>query len=153
MRQGPHDQIVGRQRLRALAARPLDLGAANRGVQRAGDFSAVGRPIIDPFTQQPFPGNIIPASRMSAAGINAANLYPRENTSVGSANYVSSPEGERDSIQFTIKTDFNGLTAGEAADKRMFATATLLPDQDVLLVGGYGPSVQASSRAWLIHVP
>lgn len=76
--------------------------------ERAGDFSALGRPIIDPFTQRPFPGNIIPASRMSAAGLNAADLYPRANTSLGSANYVSSPEGERDAIQFTIKTDFNG---------------------------------------------
>ena len=48
--------------------------------ERAGDFSAFGRPIIDPFTQQPFPGNIIPASRMSAAGLNTADLYPRANT-------------------------------------------------------------------------
>ncbi|AMY12182.1 Outer membrane receptor for ferrienterochelin and colicins [Luteitalea pratensis] len=77
--------------------------------ERAGDFSTFGRPIIDPFTQQPFPGNMIPASRMSAAGLNTADLYPRANTSgSGSANYVSSPEGRRDAIQFTIKTDHNG---------------------------------------------
>jgi hypothetical protein len=76
--------------------------------ERAGDFSALGRPIIDPFTQRPFPGNIIPASRMSAAGLAAADLYPRANTTGRSANYVSSPEGRRDAIQFTIKTDHHG---------------------------------------------
>ncbi len=77
--------------------------------ERAGDFSALGRPIIDPFTQRPFPGNVIPASRMSAAGRATADLYPRANTSgQGSANYVSSPEGQRDAIQFTIKTDHHG---------------------------------------------
>ncbi len=76
---------------------------------RAGDFSALGRPIIDPFTQQPFPGNVIPASRISAAGRAAADLYPRANTDdFGSANHVSSPEGQRDAIQLTIKTDHHG---------------------------------------------
>ena len=77
--------------------------------ERAGDFSTLGRPIIDPFTQRPFPGNIIPASRMSAAGRATADLYPRANSSdFGSANHVSSPEGRRDAIQFTIKTDHHG---------------------------------------------
>ncbi len=76
--------------------------------ERAGDFSALGRPIVDPFTQQPFPGNVIPASRMSAAGLAAAGLYPRANTADhGSANFVSSPAGERNAIQFTVKTDVN----------------------------------------------
>ena len=76
--------------------------------EHAGDFSAFGRPIVDPFTQQPFPGNLIPASRMSAAGLSTAALYPRANSTGGAANYVSSPEGRRDAIQFTIKTDHHG---------------------------------------------
>ncbi|MGH9629736.1 MAG: carboxypeptidase regulatory-like domain-containing protein, partial [Bryobacteraceae bacterium] len=32
---------------------------------RRGDFSAVTRPVIDPLTQEPFPGNQIPAARLS----------------------------------------------------------------------------------------
>jgi hypothetical protein len=77
--------------------------------ERAGDFSALSRPIIDPFTQRPFPGNVIPASRISASGRAVADLYPRANTSsYGSANHVAAPEGQRDAIQFTIKTDHHG---------------------------------------------
>ncbi len=34
---------------------------------KQGDFSALGRAIIDPLTKSPFPGNMIPASRFSAA--------------------------------------------------------------------------------------
>ncbi len=77
--------------------------------ERIGDFSALGLPIVDPFTQRPFPGNVIPASRISPAGRAAADLYPRANTDdFGSANHVASPEGRRDAIQFTIKTDHHG---------------------------------------------
>src|SRR5690242_9047323 len=40
--------------------------------ERAGDFSAAGVTVRDPFTGQPFAGNVIPASRFSAAGVAAA---------------------------------------------------------------------------------
>ena len=42
---------------------------------RQGDFSAVATPIRDPLTGQPFPGNIIPASRITADGRAIANVY------------------------------------------------------------------------------
>jgi len=94
----------------AIRAREAEtrLGRVPTDAERAGDFSGLGRPVIDPFTQRPFPGNVIPASRISAAGLAAANLYPRANRASDTANFVSSPEGERDAIQFTIKTDHHG---------------------------------------------
>ena len=94
----------------AIRAREAEtrLGRVPTDAERAGDFSGLGRPIFDPFTQQPFPGNVIPASRMSAAGLAAAALYPRANRASDTANFVSSPEGERDAVQFTIKTDHHG---------------------------------------------
>ena len=42
----------------------------------AGDFAVLGRNIIDPSTGNPFPGNIIPQSRISAPGQFLAKLYP-----------------------------------------------------------------------------
>lgn len=55
-------------------------------LQRKGDFSqtttttGVLIPIIDPSTGKQFPGNIIPASRFSAAGEAMMNLFPLPNT-------------------------------------------------------------------------
>jgi hypothetical protein len=74
-------------------------------LERAGDFSASGLTVRDPFTGLPFPGNVIPASRMSAAGVAAANLYPQPNRGNAQTNFVSSPLADRRAVQFTIKTD------------------------------------------------
>ena len=73
--------------------------------ERAGDFSASGVTVRDPFTGLPFPGNVIPASRMSAAALASANLYPLPNRSDPQTNFVSSPLTDRTAVQFTIKTD------------------------------------------------
>jgi hypothetical protein len=42
---------------------------------RNGDFSALSTPIRDPLTGQPFPGNRIPAGRITTDGRAFANLY------------------------------------------------------------------------------
>ncbi len=62
-------------------------------------------PIRDPFTGQPFPGNVIPPSRLSDAGQAAASLYPAPNNADPQTNFVASPLAERTAFQFTVKTD------------------------------------------------
>jgi hypothetical protein len=74
-------------------------------LERAGDFSQSGVTIRDPFTGQPFPGNVIPSNRLSAAGVRAANLYPLPNRNDPLTNFVSSPLADRQAVQFTVKTD------------------------------------------------
>ena len=73
--------------------------------ERAGDFRASGVTVRDPFTGQPFADNLIPASRLSAAGLAVANLYPRPNVPGAQTNFASSPLANRAAAQFTIKTD------------------------------------------------
>jgi hypothetical protein len=73
--------------------------------ERAGDFTASGVIVRDPFTGQPFGGNVIPASRLSAAGLAVANLYPLPNVPGSQTNFASSPLANRKAAQFTIKTD------------------------------------------------
>lgn len=61
--------------------------------QRAGDFTqtAAGAPftgtIMDPTTNQPFPGNIIPANRITSQTKAILNYYPRVNTPGQIFNY------------------------------------------------------------------
>jgi hypothetical protein len=42
---------------------------------------------------------------------------------------------------------------GELNDTREFATASLLPDGEVLILGGYNDQIQTSASAWLVRVP
>jgi hypothetical protein len=85
---------------------------------RRGDFSELlnpnngfftgARPIIDPLTGQPFPGNIIPANRLSPNGIAILNLYPtptpgfRQRTD----NLIQTSENPRDQRKDTIRLDY-----------------------------------------------
>src|SRR5262249_16547156 len=58
-------------------------------LQRRGDFSqardAFGRPvqIVDPLTGQPFPGNVIPAARISPQAAALLRSYPAPNLDAG----------------------------------------------------------------------
>ncbi len=73
--------------------------------ERAGDFSASAAGVRDPLTGAPFPGNMMPSSRLSAAGVAAAGLYPLPNRTDAVTNFVSSPIAQRRAIQLTGKTD------------------------------------------------
>ncbi|HZQ52317.1 MAG TPA: carboxypeptidase regulatory-like domain-containing protein [Bryobacteraceae bacterium] len=76
--------------------------------ERRGDFSKAGVNIFDPFSTAPnptpgtnanyirtqFPGNIIPASRLSPVGMAIINAYPAPNTGSADAvtnNFIASP--------------------------------------------------------------
>jgi hypothetical protein len=80
--------------------------------ERAGDLSASGLTVVDPFTGEPFAGNRIPASRIDPTGARIAALYPLPNRdgSDGS-NFVSSPVGPNDTWQVTLKTDHRAASA------------------------------------------
>ena len=83
--------------------------------ERGGDFSASAVGVRDPFTGAGFPGNRIPSSRLSAAGVAALALYPLPNRTDPVANFVSSPIADRRAIQVTGKTDHTmapGTTLG-----------------------------------------
>jgi hypothetical protein len=80
---------------------------------RAGDFSEVNRVIYDPVTHLPFPGNVIPASRLDpVARAMLAQIIPEANTggTVGSNgqtinNYLINPTLERLDNQIDLKVD------------------------------------------------
>jgi|KBSMisStandDraft_5_1062788.scaffolds.fasta_scaffold06351_3 hypothetical protein len=62
-------------------------------LERGGDFSqsvdASGHPltIVDPLTGQPFPGNVIPGSRISPQAASLLGYYPRPNLLSGGYNF------------------------------------------------------------------
>ncbi len=78
--------------------------------ERAGDFSFLTKPILDPTTGQPFPGNVIPPNRIDPAATALLELMPLPNISGAGAranNYVSSPESTNNYDQFIARLDHN----------------------------------------------
>ena len=73
--------------------------------ERAGDFSAVSTPIIDPSTGKPFPGNQIPASMLNPSSLQLLSLFPLPNQAGSSPlNYhnVTTVTSETDDINVRL---------------------------------------------------
>jgi hypothetical protein len=85
---------------------------------RTGDFSELLDPnntfyngtrvIIDPLTGQPFPGNIIPADRLSPNGMGMLNAYPLPTPGFrqGSANAFIQSDNPQDQRKDNIRLDY-----------------------------------------------
>jgi hypothetical protein len=75
---------------------------------RTGNFSDLTTPIIDPLTKAPFPGNVIPASRLDPNALILANpnlILPLPTTSNDFyAQSVSTPTNVREEI---LRVDYN----------------------------------------------
>ncbi len=80
--------------------------------EKKGDFSGLTRngtfrAITDPLTGQPFPGNIIPANRISPVGQKLMNYFPTADTQVdnGNNNFSMTDLLPNSAYQFTTKAD------------------------------------------------
>lgn len=103
---------------------PIKATAAGRTVtmptelERRGDYSQsvdqngtrIG--VVDPVTRVPFPGNVIPASRLDSNGLAMLKIFPLPNffddrISAGRYNYVFNSESSQPQRLGTLKMDFN----------------------------------------------
>jgi hypothetical protein len=77
-------------------------------LQVSGNFSQTpGVTIKNPYTGQPFQGNIIPASMIDPVGAKIAGLYPTPNIAGGTTqDFVSSPSQVDNRDQFTGRFDY-----------------------------------------------
>ena len=76
-------------------------------LMRQGNFSEITTPIRDPRTGQPFPGNIIPTSRLSPTSLELLQYYPDANLP-GTANNFQGPSTFNDNVdQFLGRVDQN----------------------------------------------
>ena len=113
-------------------------------LERSGDFSRSSLYAIDPFTQQPFPGNAIPQNRLDPVGRAIAALYPLPNRSVPNQNYVSSPAlGDRDD-HFDVRVDHSLGASDDLSFRYSFADRTLFEPfsaSALVAVPGFGNNV------------
>ena len=76
--------------------------------QRAGDYSGTSITLKDPATGAPFPGNVIPTSRIDPNAAKYAAIYPALNfhDAIGD-NYFANSPGSNHTHQWTLKMDHN----------------------------------------------
>ena len=112
--------------------------------ERSGDFSSDPQPPINPFTQQPFPGNKIPSAFLNPVGVAIAALYPLPNRAVPGQNFVSSPtERDRDD-HFDVRLDHQLARGSDLAFRYSFADRSLFEPftgPGFSAVPGYGDNV------------
>jgi hypothetical protein len=81
------------------------LATVPTAAERGGDLSALGTPVVDPYTQAPFPGNRIPASTIDPLAIKVLAMYPLPNLPGTVGNYLAQPIGQDNTWQFNGRLD------------------------------------------------
>ncbi len=81
------------------------LAAVATDRMRAGDFSELSTVIRDPYTRLPFPGNVIPASRLSPEAQRLLAYIPQADRAGLASNYFGTTSVEEDENQFFLRLD------------------------------------------------
>jgi hypothetical protein len=76
-------------------------------LMRQGNFSEVATAIRNPFTGQPFPGNVIPQSMLSPQAQAILAYYPLPNMAGTGANYQGTAANRDDADQLLVRVDQN----------------------------------------------
>jgi len=92
------DFLRERRAVTRLSTVPTDL-------QRSGNLSELSATVYDPFTRQPFPGNIIPANRIDPIAPKVINLFPHANRPGLAGNYLYNAPSRENQNQATIRVD------------------------------------------------
>jgi hypothetical protein len=122
--------------------------------ERRGDFSNSLLPApINPFTQAPFDGAVIPDLFQHPIGSAIAGLYPEPNRSGATANFVSSPAQVDDVNQFDVRVDRAGRSLMTA--RYSFSNRTLFEPfagAGFSVVPGYGNDVHRRAQNLMASV-
>ena len=74
---------------------------------REGNFSEISTPIRNPFTRQPYPGNIIPAAQLSSIARSILQFYPAPNRPGIASNLQTTLPSEENVDQLLVRGDQN----------------------------------------------
>ena len=117
------------------------LGSVPTAAERSGE---IGKPIVDPFTRQPFPGNRIPASRISPQAKNILAMFPLPNSGTNGANLLSQPVLKDTVAQGGGRVDWQATAKDTLALRYNYGRDNLLEPfaEDATSLPGYGDVVR-----------
>jgi len=129
---------------------PTSIAFVPTAMERTGDFSDISQVIIDPTTNQPFPGNKIPADRLSAPAQFFLRHTPLPNGPSGQLSFLG-PSTKQTDQQFMPKVDY--IAGKHHLSGRYFYTKYSQPPDlaagkaNVLASDGNGVAVTVQSVA------
>ncbi len=112
----------------------------------AGDFSEIlpGTVIYDPATGQPFPGNVIPASRIDPISKKFLGYYPSATLPGLLNNYVQDNSAPFDRNGYVIRADYNESSASQWMGRYNWGDDT----QSTQGIGLAGQKVLTNYKQW-----
>src|SRR4029079_12517177 len=119
-------------------------------LERSGNFSQslFGIP-INPFTQTPFTGGVIPDAFINPVGKSIAALYPLPNRNSLLQNFVSSPTQRDDNDSFDVRIDHRLTERMDLAFRYSFGDRDLFEPftgPSFSAVSGFGDTVRRRSQ-------
>jgi hypothetical protein len=105
---------------------------------RRGDLSALGTPIFDPLTGQPFAGSVIPANRINPITRQVADIFPQPNRSGLVDNYIENNVVAQKQNAFDIRSDVNLARWGSVFGRYSRADRNFVepPTANIFMAGG-----------------
>lgn len=140
------DGLLARQGLSQLATVPT-------AAERSGDLSASPAPVIDPFTQQPFTGNQIPADRIAPLSARILDLFPPPNRAGSVGNYLGQPVSTDSEAQVNARGDFRLADTDQLALRYSYGKKSLFePFAEISFqIPGFGDYDYDSGHNAMIH--
>ena len=106
-------------------------------LMRNGDFSQEGVTLMDPFTETPFPDDVIPAGSINPVASAILAYYPQPNVGTGQtleqANYIDNRKANVSSNQFDVRIDHNFSQKQSIFGRFSFKNNPVFSPNDLLL--------------------
>jgi len=121
--------------------------------ERQGDLSALGSPVINPFTGTPFAGNKIPNSSISPLAAKVLALYPLPNLPGLSQNYFSQPVERDTNTQFLGRVDHRFNDSSQISFRYAYGREDLFEPftESSTQLPGFGDYVYDSGHNAMVH--
>jgi len=121
------------------------LGVVPSAAQRGGDLASLGRTIVDPFAQRPFPGNVIPPSRIHPLSARVLALFPATNQ--------AQPVLRDSAPQASARADWKAGAKDEFNARFTFATQDLFEPyaEEAQSIPGFGNGVVNRGQSAMVH--
>ena len=129
------------------------IGSVPTAAVRAGNLSALGMTVADPFSGVPFPNNVIPASMISPVAAKILSLYPAPNLPGEFGNYLSQPVQSQRNNQFNGRVDYYATAIDRITVRYTYAGTNLNEPfaEDSTEIPGFGDSVRDTGHNGMVH--